>query len=205
MSRRVRQRHEHLAPAAFALPHVVLDDRVAAGEAVLVAQPLEHPLGRVPLLAVNPAIPLQPAVDDQRESVQLRPLHGRCAPVAGRNRERQDLADTVARDVEMPCRLPLAHAFRTSQPNLPIHVHGDDPHALPAIRGKDIGGRLLRRPQRAHPAATVADFLTAVLNKAIAIVFFSFFIGKINVFEKFALGRNDNAEMDILFGELSTA
>jgi len=42
-------------------------------------------------------------------------------------------------------------------------------------------------------------------DKAIAIVFFSFFIGKINVFEKFALGRNDNAEMDILFGELSTA
>ena len=37
------------APAAAA-PHVVLHDRLAAGEAVLVPQPLEDPLRRVPLL-----------------------------------------------------------------------------------------------------------------------------------------------------------
>ncbi|WP_217898335.1 hypothetical protein, partial [Tropicimonas sediminicola] len=29
---------------------------------------------------------------------------------------------------------------------------------------KGKGGRLLRRPQQGHPAATVADFLTAVLT-----------------------------------------
>ncbi|MET4130156.1 hypothetical protein, partial [Roseovarius sp. MBR-6] len=29
---------------------------------------------------------------------------------------------------------------------------------------KGKGGRLLRRPQQAHPAATVADFRTAVLK-----------------------------------------
>jgi len=34
--------------------------------------------------------------------------------------------------------------------------------------GKDIGGRLLRRPQRAHPAATLADSLTAVLSERTA-------------------------------------
>jgi hypothetical protein len=63
----------------------------------------------------------------------------------------------------MTGRLSLAHAFRTSQTNFTIHVHGENPPALPVARkGKD--GRLFRRPQQAYPAATVADFRTAVLN-----------------------------------------
>ena len=53
--RRMRQRHEHLAAAAQALPHMILHDRVAAGEAVLIAKPLEHPLRSVPPFAVNPS------------------------------------------------------------------------------------------------------------------------------------------------------
>ena len=108
--------------------------------------------------------PSQPAIGDLGEPVQLRPLHGDRSPIAGRNRKRRHLPDAVARDVEMPRRLPLAHALRTSQTNLPTHVQGYDPRALPAVRGKSMGGRLLRRPQRPHPAATVADFLTAVLT-----------------------------------------
>jgi hypothetical protein len=35
----MRQRHEHLAAAPFALPHVILHDRVAAGEPVLIHCP----------------------------------------------------------------------------------------------------------------------------------------------------------------------
>lgn len=50
MSGRMRQRHEHLKPPAFALPHVGLHDREAAAEAVLIEKPVEHPLGRLPLL-----------------------------------------------------------------------------------------------------------------------------------------------------------
>src|SRR5690554_6274614 len=60
----MRQRHEHLAAAPLALPHVILHDRVATAEAMLIAKPLEHPLRRVPLLAMNLAVALQPAVDD---------------------------------------------------------------------------------------------------------------------------------------------
>jgi hypothetical protein len=164
MTRWMRQRHEHLAPAPLALAHVILHDRVAAGEAMLGLEPLEHPLRRVPLLAVDLAIPLQPAVDDPGKGIQLRPLHRCGPPVARRNRERHHLPDAVARDVEMPRRLALAHALRASQTNLPVHVHDKDPPALPVAR-KGKGGRLLRRPQRAHPAATVADFLTAVLTR----------------------------------------
>ena len=46
---RMGQRHEHLALRGPLQTHVVLNDRVAAREAVLVPQPLEDPLGRVPL------------------------------------------------------------------------------------------------------------------------------------------------------------
>jgi len=63
----------------------------------------------------------------------------------------------------MPRRFSLAHALSTGQPNFPIQIHGENPPTLPAAR-KGKGGRLLRRPQQAHPAATVADFRTAVLK-----------------------------------------
>nr|WP_235674151.1 hypothetical protein [Paracoccus sp. (in: a-proteobacteria)] len=46
-----------------------------------------------------------------------------------------------------------------------FQIHGENPPALPVAR-KGKGGRLLRRPQRAHPDATVVDFLTAVLRDA---------------------------------------
>ena len=69
MTGRMRQRHEHLASAPFALPHVILHDRVAAGEGMLGPQPLEHPLRRVALLVVDLAINLQPAVDDPGEGI----------------------------------------------------------------------------------------------------------------------------------------
>ncbi|CUH40056.1 hypothetical protein JSE7799_02785 [Jannaschia seosinensis] len=160
----MRQRHEHLSAAPLALPHVVLHDRIAAGETMLIAEPFEQPLRRVPLLAMDLAIAIQPAVDDPGEPVQLRPLHGRRSPVSWRNRERQHLLNAVARNPEVMRRRPLAHALRTGQSHLTIQVHGENPPALPAAReGK--GGRLLRRPQQAHPAATVADFCTAVLRR----------------------------------------
>ena len=163
MSRRMRQRHEHLAAPPIALPHVILHDRVAAGEPVFIAKPLEHPLRRVALFAVDLAITLQPTVDDPGEGIQLRPLDRCRPPITGRDRERHHLADAVARDVEMPRGFSLAHALRTGQPNLPIQIHGENPPALPVAR-KGKGGRLLRRPQQAHPDATVADFRTAVLR-----------------------------------------
>jgi hypothetical protein len=63
----------------------------------------------------------------------------------------------------MPRGFSLAHALSTGQPHLPIQIHSENPPALPVAR-KGKGGRLLRRPQQGHPAATVADFRTAVLS-----------------------------------------
>ena len=49
MSRRMRQRHEHLSGPTTALPDVVLDDCVLAREPVLVPQPLIDTLRRMTL------------------------------------------------------------------------------------------------------------------------------------------------------------
>ena len=72
---RVRQRHEHLLPTALLLPDVVLDDRVAAGEAVLVAQAVEDALRRVTLLSRLLRIIAQDLIDDPRKGIELRPTH----------------------------------------------------------------------------------------------------------------------------------
>jgi hypothetical protein len=45
MARRMRQRHEGLAPPRPLDPNVILDDGVAARKAMLVAKTLEYPLG----------------------------------------------------------------------------------------------------------------------------------------------------------------
>lgn len=42
MSWRMRQRHEYLLAALIPLAHIILDDRVAAGEPALVSKPVER-------------------------------------------------------------------------------------------------------------------------------------------------------------------
>ena len=73
MAGRMLQRHEHLPPAAAALADVVLHDGVAAGEARLVPEPLEHPVRGVALLGALAEIVSQPLLDDLGGPVQLRP------------------------------------------------------------------------------------------------------------------------------------
>ena len=132
ISGRVRERHEHLASTALALPDIVFDDRVAAGETVLLAQPVIHALGGMALLGADLTIPVQPSVDDLGESVQLGALDRRRAAVTRRHRECHGLVDCVARDVEMTRRCALAHAVGAGQTNLPVKFHGIDLQALHA-------------------------------------------------------------------------
>ena len=56
MTRRVRQRHEHLPQTKVPFANVILHDRLLARAAMFVTKTLEDPLRRVPLLAVNRAI-----------------------------------------------------------------------------------------------------------------------------------------------------
>ena len=73
MARCVRQRNEHFAIPPTVFAHVILDDGVAALETMLVAKPLEDPLGCMPLLARSLTILRQPLVDDPGEPIQFGP------------------------------------------------------------------------------------------------------------------------------------
>jgi hypothetical protein len=79
----VGQRHKHLSPAPAMFPDVILDRRVAAHEAMLIAQPLKNPFGSVPLLAVPVEVFLQPLIDEAGEGIELRPLDLRRSLITG--------------------------------------------------------------------------------------------------------------------------
>ena len=130
---------------------------------MLITQSFQHPLGRVALLAVPSPILGKPGIDDLGEPIQLGPIDRGLAPVSRRNRKTQHLPDAVTRNPEMQCRRSRTHAVSTGQTDFPVKFHGENTPALPGVR-KGKSGRLLRRPQPDHPAATVDEFCTAVLS-----------------------------------------
>jgi hypothetical protein len=136
VTRRMGKRHENLTFAPFPLPDIGLHDRVAAGEAMLIPQPVKYPLRLMMLLGQHLLVALKPGVNDRDERIQLRPLDRCRAPVARRNRKCQRLVGGVARDVEMTCYRTLAHPVSTRQTNLPVKFHGVDLRALPPDTGK---------------------------------------------------------------------
>ena len=75
ISRRMRQRHEHLLVLQPRLAHVILHHRVAASKGVLGLQPVPDPLGRVALLLRLRLVIHQNLIDDSQPWPQLRPHH----------------------------------------------------------------------------------------------------------------------------------
>ena len=159
MPRRMRQRHEHLSKATAPLPNVILDDGLPAVEAVLVAQPVEYPLRRVALLAVNRSVLFQYTVNDIGEGVELRALRRLTAPISRRHRVRQHLLHGISRNTKSTGCLSLAQPINMApKSDSSIKLHGVHPPG-PSIQKKDRrldGGRVLLRPLPVHPAATVA-------------------------------------------------
>ena len=100
------------------------------GEAAFVPQPVEHPLGRVALLARHLSVLVESMIDRRNKRIQLRPAHRRLPSKAGWRRIRQHLANTVARYVEVLRRRALRHPFRARQTDLQIQFHGIDPLIL---------------------------------------------------------------------------
>ena len=124
-SRRMRQRQEHLLVPLVPCPHDLLDARVTAGVLVLGPQPLEDPLGRVPLLRMYLLVATEDLVDDRHELADLR-LPGRFLPlVLRRLRRGQDPLERVPMDLVLLASRPLAQLAGqnlTSNLNPFLHV-----------------------------------------------------------------------------------
>jgi hypothetical protein len=79
------QWHEHLPPPKYRLRHILAHDRVATRKPLLIPQPFENPMRRVPLLLVNLAVACKNGVDPR----QIKPELLGCRPftptVSGRS------------------------------------------------------------------------------------------------------------------------
>jgi hypothetical protein len=120
VTRRMRQRHEHLAVPALLLPHVIGDNRDAAGEPVLVPKPLMDPLGSMALLLQPAFVVLQDLVDDGNERIKLGPHRRLRASIARWYRMLQDLPDSLSVNPEHPSRCALAHPLDVARTTDPI-------------------------------------------------------------------------------------
>ena len=135
VARCVVQRDKHLPPPALLIAHVILDDRVAAGEPVLAAG--QKPLGRVTLLA-GPANIITSSWSFFGQPVQLSPLYRRHPPIP----RREHLLHALARNPEVTCRLARAHPVPNGETNLQIQFHGE---TVRPEKGKKWRKFLLRR------------------------------------------------------------
>ena len=128
----VRQRHEGLPPARACDPDVVLHHRVAAAIAVLVAQTLENPLGRVTLLDGCDPVRLQDRIDHRQQRPQLRLLDRLRARVARRQREPAHLGNRLAIEPKYPgCLTTRVAVDENKLPNGRVDFHGKHPGPLP--------------------------------------------------------------------------
>ena len=105
---RMDQRHEHLALTTTLFSHVIVDDGLSTGEAILIAETLEDPLRRMALLAVNRSVICQNTVNDIPERVQLRALRWLVTTVARGLRMSEHLLHRLSRNAKPTCRLALA-------------------------------------------------------------------------------------------------
>src|SRR5208283_2606509 len=72
MSWQMHQRYEHLLRPLPPTRHVILHDRDAAREPILIAEPLEDPLRRVLLLLRSRLVVPENAVDHRNKWIKLR-------------------------------------------------------------------------------------------------------------------------------------
>jgi hypothetical protein len=147
VSRWMHQRHEHLLRSLPPAGDIVLHDRDATREAVLVTQALEDPLRRVLLLLGNTFVVTQDLVDDRDERIEPRPH------IAMRHGEHHHLADSPGIDPEPPRRRPLAQPLdlnRISNLRVELHLLHPPPSAERGT-GLPAAGFLLRRNRPNRP------------------------------------------------------
>lgn len=129
MTRRVCQRHEHLQRAGTVLAHIVLHDRVAAGETMFRTEPIKDPLRCVPLLGRCGVIRLYNRINGRGKSVELGTRWRLATPVARRHRMAQHLRHRLRINAKPPRSFPLAHSLNMARMAYPcIQLHWLHPH-----------------------------------------------------------------------------
>src|SRR5262249_4256930 len=134
----VGQRDEDLGAAAPPGPDGVLDDGQSAPVAVLVAEPLEDPLGGMALLPGGLLVVVEDLVNDGEEGVELGPGSGGRALVPGRLGMVEDLLERVPVDLELAADGSLALAVdedATADLSPVLHV-GEHPWTS-RLKGRD--------------------------------------------------------------------
>jgi hypothetical protein len=164
MARRVRQGHESLASPSPLNPNVILDDRVAAGKAMLIAKSLEYPLGRVSLLYRRCSVRFQDCLDHWDQRTQLRLLRRPLPNIPGRHREPTHLRNRLSAQSKNTSRFPPAFAIIEDKlPNRRINLHDKHPFGFPSSKrqGNALPLAGFYSAAVANRAAPVASFVTA--------------------------------------------
>lgn len=163
------QRHEGLPQLSTRDPDIVLRHRQAAGIALLVAQTLEDPLRRVPLLRWRRPVGLEDRVNLRQKRPQLRLRHRLGSRVAGRKREPAHLRNRLPAQPEDPGRLTPAVALdKNEMPNGGVDFHGKHP-GRPPKRNSLTTGRVLLQRGRSHRRRFMAYFVTALHSAKAAV------------------------------------
>jgi len=131
-TRRMGQGNEHLPGVQLFAAHIVLHDRVAARESVLFLQPLEDPLGCVPLLHWSLLVIFQNGVDHSQPRTQLGPIDRLLPLVAWRHRILQHLPYRLSRKPKLLGYRSLTLALNTNRPPYTsINLHLEHPSGVP--------------------------------------------------------------------------
>ena len=152
VTRRMAQRHKHLARTALPAARIVFDDGVSAVEPTLITKAFKDPFGCVSLLAWLGFVLCKPLVNLAGVRIKLGPLDRRSPPVPRRFRVRQHLRNTISADPKIPSYLTPTQTFlKVSVTHLQIQIHGEYPQALPKTERAKVADFYAARDRTVPP------------------------------------------------------
>ena len=170
---RLAQRHEHLAADPNLLRDIAANRDLAPGVAVLVAQPLEDPPGRVALLTRRRRIRVerQDPVDHPDKRTKLRPLPRHLPPIPRRLGVRQHLLERPPANPVLTTDLPPRDTLDEHLPsNLTPQLH-IGPHPSPVRRGHRSQGNPQEQSHTRTGVRQVLSFSMITTRPTGAVVF----------------------------------
>ena len=172
MSRRMLQRHKHLLSPLTPAGDVILHNREAAREAVLVPETLKDPLRRMLLFPRARLVVEENPVDHRDERIKLRLGRRLCAHVTRRRRELHHLGDRARVNSKPSRRRAMAQPLDLNRvANAPIKLHALHPPPSADPTQRDICCRTFAPALPENPAASVRDYCSAACTACPALRF----------------------------------